>query len=47
MDALEFISEYGYKFLKYYYFDVHTSAWIHMNEYGAEGTYSLDFRILL
>ena len=34
MNALEFISLYGYKFLIFYYFDIQTGEWIHINELG-------------
>jgi len=42
LDAIEFVAEYGHRFLSLYNFDMHTGAWLHKSDCGCMEGFSLE-----
>lgn len=47
LNAIDFISEHGYKFLFHYYFEPHSGNWTHFNEISIRELNKLSLRFLL
>ena len=42
LDAIDFVADHGYYFMRLYNFDVHTGAWLHKSDCCMLGGFSLD-----